>query len=155
MKFTMHHPVRNASGYLARMAKPLQEKLRVARYFPRDAKTVVDVGCADGTVTLALARLFPHIRFLGVDLDKGFIVRAQERAQKEGVSNVGFERIYLRDLLARPEKFDAVLFISVLHEFHTYGEGISSVLKALSDAHELLRIGGEIVIRDMILRSYT
>ena len=37
-----------------------------------------------------------------------------------------------------------VVFCSVLHEFYTYGEGISSVLKALADAHELLRPGGVI-----------
>ena len=48
-----------------------------------------------------------------------------------------------------------VVFCSVLHEFFTYGEGISSVLKALADAHKLLRPGGVILIRDMILYDYT
>ena len=54
-----------------------------------------------------------------------------------------------------PARFDAVLFSSVLHEFFAYGEGVSSVLKALADAHELLRPSGVIVIRDMILEEYT
>jgi SAM-dependent methyltransferase len=139
--------------YLERMAKPLQEKLRIARYVPAGARAVLDVGCADGTVTRALAELFPGVQFLGVDLDAGFIQLAREAAG--GLANVRFERVYLRELLARPERFDAVVFCSVLHEFYTYGEGISSVLKALADAHELLRQGGRIVIRDMILHEYT
>lgn len=141
--------------YLSRMSKPLQEKLRVAKYIPAGAERVLDVGCADGTVTCALAKLFPDIQFLGIDLDQDFIDKAAEKANAEGLKNVRFERIYLRELLARKEKYDAVIFVSVLHEFYTYGEGISSVLKAIADAHELLCNKGEIVIRDMILNEYS
>jgi 2-polyprenyl-3-methyl-5-hydroxy-6-metoxy-1,4-benzoquinol methylase len=147
--------------YLDRMAKPLQEKLRIARYLPPRGAHVLDVGCADGTVTRALATLFPESTFLGIDLSERFVALAQQRAAAEGLANVRFERVYLRDLLARsegpdgPGRFDAVVFCSVLNEFYTYGEGISSVLKALADAHELLRPGGAVVIRDMVLRDYT
>ena len=129
--------IRNKKIYLERMARPLQEKLRVARYIPAHAKNVLDVGCADGTITLSLAKLFPKIYFLGIDLEEDFIQEAQDKAKKEKVKNIGFEKIYLRDLLARPDRFDAVSFVSVLHEFYSYGEGTSSVLKALADAHEL------------------
>ena len=57
-------------------------------------------------------------------------------------------------MLLRNRRFDAISFISVLHEFYSYGEGVSSVLKALADAHELLKSGGEIVIRDMVPMEY-
>jgi 2-polyprenyl-3-methyl-5-hydroxy-6-metoxy-1,4-benzoquinol methylase len=149
------HAIADWQVYLERMAKPLQEKLRIGRYVPPRAAAVLDVGCADGTVTCALATLFPDNAFLGIDLSEPFIGLARERAEQEGLANVRFERVYLRELLVRPERFDAVVFCSVLHEFYTYGEGISSVLKALADAHELLRPGGVIVIRDMVLRTYT
>ena len=43
----------------------------------------------------------------------------------------------------------------MLHEFYTSGEGLSSVLKALADAHELLADQGTLIIRDMILHNYT
>lgn len=155
MKFRNGHNIGNTAKYLARLAKPLAEKLRVARCIPPHAKTAVDVGCADGAVTIALARMFPKIEFLGIDLNADFIAVAGERAKREGAKNIRFERIYLRDLLARPGRFDAVTFISVLHEFYSYGEGISSVVKAIADAHELLRLGGEVVIRDMILSEYS
>jgi 2-polyprenyl-3-methyl-5-hydroxy-6-metoxy-1,4-benzoquinol methylase len=151
----MDHPLVNREIYLERMAKPLREKLRVARYIHPGAKTILDVGCADGAVTLALAELNPDKRFLGIDLDADFIALASERATERGLANVSFKRVYLRELLARAERYDTVLFISVLHEFFSYGEGISSVLKALADAEELLVPGGDIVIRDMILLEYS
>jgi 2-polyprenyl-3-methyl-5-hydroxy-6-metoxy-1,4-benzoquinol methylase len=149
------HAIADWQVYLERMAKPLQEKLRLARYVPPRGASVLDVGCADGAVTCALATLLPDNTFIGIDLSDPFIALASERAAREGLANVRFERVYVRELLARPERYDGVVFCSVLHEFYTYGEGISSVLKALADAHELLRPGGVVVIRDMILRAYT
>lgn len=145
--------INNRTHYLKRMAKPLGDKLKISKYIPQNAADILDVGCADGTVTMALAKLFPEINFLGIDLDENFIKLARKNAEK--IRNVKFEKIYLRDLLARPERFDAVIFCSVLHEFFTYGEGISSVIKALADTHELLKKEGVIIIRDMILSEYT
>lgn len=139
--------------YLLRMSKPLQEKLKVTEFFPEKTKSVLDVGCADGTVTIAMAKLFPQVQFLGIDLDSDFIKIAQEKSLK--LPNVSFEKIYLRELLARNQKFDVVTFISVLHEFYTYGEGISTVVKALADAHEILKKNGLVIIRDMIFHDYT
>ncbi len=134
------------------MSKPLQEKLKVAKYISSQAKSVLDVGCADGTVTLALADMFPSVNFVGIDLSPEFIEIANSRVGSR--TNVRFECVYLRDLLATDDKFDVVLFCSVLHEFFSYGEGISSVVKALSDARELLNPGGQVVIRDMLLYEY-
>ena len=145
-------PLVDPEVYLARMARPLQEKLKVAQFISPGAKNILDVGCADGVVTCALAEMFPHAQFLGIDLDANFVVQARERARLMG--NARFYRLYLRELLAKKQKYDTVLFVSVLHEFFSYGEGISSVLKALCDARELLVKGGDIVIRDMVLFDY-
>ncbi len=147
--------INDSKVYLGRMAMPIADKLRAANYISAKSKNILDVGCADGALTLALAKIFPKINFLGIDLNSKFIKEASKNANKANLINVKFKKIYLRDLLMRPRKFDAILFTSVLHEFFTYGEGISSVLKALADAHELLRPGSEIIIRDMILDKYT
>ena len=142
----------NPQRYLDRMSKPLQEKLKIAKFFPEGVKTVLDVGCADGTVTIALAEMFPDIKFVGIDLSKQFIDIAKENSA--GKQNVSFENVYLRERLANPERFDVVLFCSVLHEFFSYGEGVSTVVKALADAHEILKPKGSLIIRDMILFDY-
>ncbi|EKD52678.1 MAG: Methyltransferase type 11 [uncultured bacterium] len=142
----------NPQRYLERMSKPLQEKLKVAKYIPAGTQTLLDVGCADGTITLALADLYPEITFVGIDLNEEFINIARRNIGDR--KNVSFENCYLREKLALPQRFDVVLFCSVLHEFYSYGEGISSVVKALSDAHEILNRGGVLIIRDMILYDY-
>jgi 2-polyprenyl-3-methyl-5-hydroxy-6-metoxy-1,4-benzoquinol methylase len=151
----MNHNLTDKQVYLERMSKPLQEKLRVGRYIDASARKILDVGCADGTITLSLAHMFPDKEFLGIDLDAEFVALANKRAKDEGLKNVRFENVYLRDLLARPDRYDTVLFVSVLHEFFSYGQGISSVLKAVADSEEMLNPGGDIVIRDMILHKYT
>lgn len=139
--------------YLERLAKPLVEKLKIARFIPASAETVLDAGCAEGTVTLALADLFPDKKFLGIDLNAEFIKQAKAKVADR--KNVSFESGYLRERLLKSERFDVVIFCSVLHEFFTYGEGISTVVKALADGHELLNIGGTMIIRDMILYEYS
>lgn len=144
--------IANPKQYLERMSKPLQEKLKIAKFIPGSAKNILDVGCADGTVTLALAAMYPEINFVGIDLSKEFVNIASKKIGDR--KNIRFESGYLRDRLANPERFDVVLFCSVLHEFFSYGEGISTVVKALSDAHEMLNPGGTLIIRDMILYNY-
>jgi len=148
------HTMPDVQGYLRRMAAPLQEKLKMAYYIPENAKRGLDVGCADGTVTLAMAEMFPHIHFHGIDLKPEFIELAKKHAEERGIKNVTFECVYLRELLNRPVRYHFIGFYSVLHEFRSYGEGISSVTKAINDAHELLETGGVLLIRDMILRLF-
>ncbi len=146
------HQIEDMELYLSRMSKPLAEKLKITKFFEPTISSVLDVGCADGIITKEMAKMFPEAQFLGIDLNKDFIERAQD--QTKDLSNISFECVYLRDLLSRSRKFEAVTFCSVLHEFASYGEGISSVVKALADAHELLTKGGRIIIRDMIYSDY-
>lgn len=151
--------MRTRKRYADRLGASAPDKLRVLDLVPEEARDLLDVGCCDGQFTRLAASRRPNTRFKGIDLDEGFVraanvalVAGWERG--EGKNSMEFERVYLRELLAREQRYDAVTFVSVLHEFFSYGEGISSVLKALADAHELLRPGGVIVIRDMVLREY-
>lgn len=150
--FSHMHQIVNPEVYLSRMSKPLAEKLKIVNFIPHDSSQVLDVGCADGAVTIEMARMFPNTHFHGIDINPEFISVARDHGA--GLHNITFETVYLRNLLAREEKFDAITFCSVLHEFASYGEGLTSVVKALSDAHELLRKGGRIIIRDMIFSEY-
>ena len=138
--------------YLERMSKPLQEKLKIAKFISPKVESVIDIGCADGTITIALANMFPKVKFLGVDFNKEFIDIAKKKS--EGIKNVSFEYGFLRERLAKPERYDSAIFCSVLHEFYSYGEGISTVVKALADAHEIIKPDGNLIIRDMILYDY-
>jgi len=149
----LHEHLKDADGYLARMNASVREKVRIVNYIEPEVKDILDVGCADGAVTRVLADIFPHASVLGIDLDASFIELATKH-HADLAPRLRFETAYLRDMLSRDRRFDAISFISVLHEFYSYGEGVSSVLKALADAHQLLRSGGEILIRDMVPMEY-
>lgn len=149
----LHEHLKDADGYLSRMNASLREKARIVEYIGPQVTDILDVGCADGAVTRVLADVFPHASVLGIDLDASFVALATSH-NTDAAPRLQFEVSYLRDLLSHDRRFDAISFISVLHEFFSYGEGVSSVLKALADAHELLRAGGEIIIRDMVPMEY-
>jgi SAM-dependent methyltransferase len=146
--------ITDIARYNSRMGITAPDKLRAAAYIDPEAKHILDVGTANGFTTCILAEMFPDAHVTGVDLDPEFIKLAQQHAKAKGLTNVTFRQVYLRDLLAEPQCFDAVLFISVLHEFFSYGEGISSVMKAVADAHELLKYGGVLCIRDMMVHEH-
>ncbi len=74
------------------MSKPLQEKLKVLRYFLDSEGVCIDVGCANGDITKSMAELLPEWNFLGIDLNSEFISRANEGIKP----NTEFENIYLR-----------------------------------------------------------
>ncbi|PJA87028.1 MAG: hypothetical protein CO141_01665 [Candidatus Moranbacteria bacterium CG_4_9_14_3_um_filter_42_9] len=109
MHFAAGNPINNQNIYMDRMAKSLKEKLKIIRFLPKDAKTVLDVGCADGSVTIAMAELFPWINFLGVDLNEAFIDKAKENSKH--LKNINFEKVYLRELLTREAYYDAIVFL--------------------------------------------
>jgi SAM-dependent methyltransferase len=146
--------------YLARMGKSAPDKLVNTRHFPVDPRRILDIGCADGLLTRAMAVAFPAAEVVGIDLEGAFVQRAAEEAAREGVVNVSFRHCYVRELLpqvsldAPPERdgqYDVVTAVSLYHEVHHYGRGKSSVLKMICDVHELLRTGGVHALRDMLV----
>lgn len=54
--------------------------------------TVLDYGCAHGHYTVNLAKSFPELNFIGVDITESNIIKARDWAESEGVGNVQFFR---------------------------------------------------------------
>lgn len=134
--------------YEERLGGALDDKLRILNYIPEGAKYVLDVGCHTGQLTMAMANRHPSAVFHGIDVDKEAIKKAHKKSIGH-TYNTMFVTHYLRDMLSMSQKYDAVVFSSVLHEIYSYGQGMSSVVKALADAYELLKPGGRIILRDM------
>ena len=58
----------------------------------RDGEFAIDIGCGTGGTALPLAqKAGPSGHVLGVDISEPLIAEAKRRAEKAGVSNVGFE----------------------------------------------------------------
>jgi SAM-dependent methyltransferase len=73
---------------------------------------VLDLGCAEGLITLEVARRVRHVH--GVELRQERVEAAREIARQRGVENVTFQCASLGDLKLIPKSYDVVLFLGVL-----------------------------------------
>ena len=114
----------------------LAEQCLAAGVPPRPA--VLDAGCEDGLLAVALARAHPDWRVVGCDLNLDAIVGASRLAADAGARNASF---FCADL-ARPvavDAFDVVLAMECLAEI----PDDDAVLRTLAGA---LRPGGRLVV---------
>lgn len=102
---------------------------------------VLDAGCGTGHTTVALARRFPGVEFVGIDLSRNSIDIARELAESSDVENVRFE---IADLSAdaapdmlEPGSFRAVLALGVLHHVPDRDAALDNLVRALEPGGRL------------------
>lgn len=61
-------------------------------YFKNDNPIVLELGCGKGEYTVELARLYPDINFIGVDIKGARMWTGATQALNEGLKNVAFLR---------------------------------------------------------------
>ena len=61
-------------------------------YFGNDNPIVLELGCGKGEYTVGLARMFPNINFIGVDIKGARIWTGATQAREEKLANVAFLR---------------------------------------------------------------
>jgi len=101
------------------------------------ALRVLDAGCGDGLLALALARRHPEWRLVGVDLNEQLLALARSRAHARGLANVRFAQ---GDLTRPLEEggFDAVLAIECLTEIEDDRAALASLAGALAPGGVLI-----------------
>jgi SAM-dependent methyltransferase len=91
-------------------------------------KTVLDVGCGDGTYTFELAAEGPtHV--LGVDAASVAVDRARARAAERGLTNVEFALGDAYELEKLGRRFDVAIIRGVLHHLYEAERAVRSVLQ--------------------------
>ena len=78
--------------------KPYQGRW-TADLFGNSNPLVLELACGKGEYTVNLASMFPHKNFLGVDYKGNRIWRGAKTALEDGITNVGFLRIQIENLL--------------------------------------------------------
>ena len=68
-------------------------------YFGNDNDITVELACGRGEYTIGLARMFPEKNFIGVDLKGDRIWKGSGVALDEGLTNVGFLRVHILEIL--------------------------------------------------------
>lgn len=76
---------------------------------------VLDAGCGDGLLSLALAKRHPQWAIVGMDLREDLLAGARERARNRGLANVGFQQADLTRPLPQGG-FDVVMALECLSE---------------------------------------
>ena len=62
------------------------------QYFHNDNPIVLELGCGKGEYTVELARLYPQVNFIGVDIKGARMHKGAKEALTAGLSNVAFLR---------------------------------------------------------------
>jgi ubiquinone/menaquinone biosynthesis C-methylase UbiE len=104
-------------------------------------KTLLDVGCGPGTVTIDLARVLSSGHVTGIDISEEVIEIARESLKVSGVRNVDFNVDNVYDLSFAENSFDVVYAHQVLQH-------LSNPVGALEEMRRVLHKGGLLAVRD-------
>lgn len=106
----------------------------------RPGARILDVGCGGGWSTLALARAYPDVGVVGVDVDEPSLVAARAAAETLGLGQrVTFVLTDGQEVPGAP--YDAAFAFECLHDMSRPVEVLASVRRAV-------RPGGPVVIMD-------
>lgn len=136
----------NYFTYLQRMTASIAKSSKgLIAILLGESKSALDVGCGSGVLIEAVSSINPDIEMVGIDINQAAVLECQEK----GINAV---HMGLHEYAETGEKFDCVIFSSVLHEFSSYNEATpfeeGPIIEALEDAKKLLNPGGMIIIRD-------
>jgi SAM-dependent methyltransferase len=116
---------------------------RIGDFRPTDQ--VLDIGCAEGWITLEVARLVQHVD--GFDISQYHVAEAQRMAAEQGLANAAFEAVSIDDYAFEPLSYDVVLLLSVfgrrLGETRTIGAANLDRVLAATRRQLLMGVGIE------------
>jgi tRNA (guanine-N7-)-methyltransferase len=69
-------------------------------FFKNSKPIVLEIGCGKGEYTVGLARIFPEKNFIGIDIKGDRIAVGSNNAIQHNLTNVGFLRIKVQDILS-------------------------------------------------------
>lgn len=142
---------KNYQQYLEAMDAISVEKVASASVFfePQKGNTIVDVGMASGTSTAILARLFPEMRIIGVDINPKMVQIAQDTYNYPNLSFREDDGEKLRTF--SENSVNGFFNCSAIHHITSYnGYDTNRALNTLRRQVELLKDKGVLIIRDFV-----
>src|SRR5919202_1381964 len=106
-----------------------------------DGEAVLELGCGDGSLLVALARANPTGRTVGVDLAEGMLARTARRLKRTNLPGVELQRADIRGLPFEDASFDVVTCAYVLDILPW-----TEIAQALAEVQRVLRPGARLVV---------
>ena len=106
--------------------------------YPEGSK-VLEAGCGVGAQTVMLAKNSPNAKITSIDISEDSIKQAKELIERNGFSNVEFQKADLLDLPFEDETFDHIFVCFVL-------EHLKNPIAALESLRRVLKKGGSITV---------
>lgn len=127
------------AGALGRITDHIEEELILGLIGPVEGKRVLDVGCGDGILSVAMAKAGAHVT--GLDSDPRMLSAARERTSTAHAA-VTFIEGDARQVPFADETFDVVVAITVLCF-------VIDADRAVREMARVLRPGGRLVIGEL------
>lgn len=143
-------------NYYVRMDAAVDDKQKMLDFI-KDGNHVLDVGAGSGCVSRMVLERFPHATVVAID-NSGTAFPQLEMLENQYDGRLTAVRTGFFPFDG--DKFDVVIFSSVLHELfsYTFCNGrrfnFATVEDALAKAAEMLKPGGRIIIRDGVAPSH-
>lgn len=137
--------IKNYTVYTQRMNKTITDKLFFLEHLKPEITTVVDFGCADGALGLAL-REVSNLKYVGYDIDKTMLDKANLNGINAHSLYYNFDELLNETILSK----SVLVLSSVIHEVYSYGNEYD----ILTFWNRVFNSGfAQIVIRDMGLEN--
>ena len=105
--------------------------------------TILDLCTGTGANAVRIGEKQPDTRIIGVDLSKGMLKIAKEKAKKKDVHNIKLYQMDATDMRFKDKCFDKISISLVLHELDD-----ELAEKLLLEARRVLKDDGEIIITE-------
>ena len=134
----MHGYSKRESERLVDQADTLAGILHHDTQFPAGSK-VLEAGCGVGAQTIMLAKNSPDAKITSIDISEESLNQARDLIEKEGFTNVKFQKADIMDLPFEKESFDHIFVCFVL-------EHLLNPVEALLELKKYLKTGGTITV---------
>lgn len=97
----------------------------------RSGMTLLDMGCGPGGITVGLAEIVAPAQVTACDIEQTQLDRAQERAEKAGITNIKFQIANVFELPFDDNSFDAIFMSAVLSNLQRPDDAVREIARVL------------------------
>ena len=134
----VHGYSKEEANRLVDQANTLANILHEGTKYPAGSN-VLEAGCGVGAQTIRLAKSSPDAEITSIDISEDSIKQAKDLVERNGFSNVEFQRADLLNLPFEDETFDHIFVCFVL-------EHLKDPMAALESLRRVLKKGGSITV---------